>query len=155
MSQPEPSDRYPNAILVTPSSDARKKKTQLRKASSGVRLPWVQIAIGGGIGWVLVVLIVAGFSSFRGERPIEDEPLPMPAIRPVGPRANAAPKAVEPAAPQELKPLQPEEFVDCDQIGTQVRFLKDPAAAFQRAAAEKKMVFMMHLSGNLEDKDFT
>ncbi len=145
MSRPNSSDSYPNAILV-------KKEPQARKASSATQLPWMYIAIGGGIAWVLVVLLVLAVSSIQGVRPIEEEALPIPAIRP---QAAAAPKAAEPAAPQELKPLEKEDFVDCAQIGTEVRFLKDPAAAFQRAAAEKKMVFMMHLSGNLEDKDFT
>ena len=31
----------------------------------------------------------------------------------------------------------------------------DDDAAFKRARQERKMVFMMHLSGNLEDKEFT
>lgn len=153
MSRPNPSDSYPNAILVSASSDPPRKEPHTRKTSSATALPWVKLAIAGGIAWVLVVVAVAGFVAVQGNsRPIEEAPLPMPAIRPNVPVVNAAPKA---AAPQELKPLQKDDFVDCAQIGTEVRFLKDPAAAFQRAAAEKKMVFMMHLSGNLEDKDFT
>lgn len=51
--------------------------------------------------------------------------------------------------------VDPDLFVNCDQIGTDVLFMKNPADAFKRARAEKKMVFMVHLSGNLEDKDFT
>jgi hypothetical protein len=46
-------------------------------------------------------------------------------------------------------------FADCQQIGTNVKFMRDPPEAFKRAKAEKKMVFMVHLSGNLEDKEFT
>jgi hypothetical protein len=33
--------------------------------------------------------------------------------------------------------------------------MKEPTEAFARARAERKLVFVMHLSGNLEDKDFT
>jgi len=33
--------------------------------------------------------------------------------------------------------------------------MKDPPEAFQAGQAERKMVFMVHLSGNLEDKEFT
>ena len=46
-------------------------------------------------------------------------------------------------------------FADCNQIGTDVLFVKDPPDAFRRAKTQKKMVFMVHLSGNLEDKEFT
>ena len=46
-------------------------------------------------------------------------------------------------------------FADCAQIGTDVRFLKNPPEAFLRARAEKKLVFVVHLAGNFEDKDFT
>jgi hypothetical protein len=47
------------------------------------------------------------------------------------------------------------DFVTCARIGTQVKFMKDPPDAFRRARAEKKLVFMVHLSGNLEDPEFT
>jgi hypothetical protein len=46
-------------------------------------------------------------------------------------------------------------FANCQQIGTNVLFMRDPPEAFKRARAEKKMVFVVHLSGNLEDKEFT
>jgi hypothetical protein len=46
-------------------------------------------------------------------------------------------------------------YQDCGQIGSNILFMKDPPDAFQRARAEKKLVFMIHLSGNLEDKEFT
>jgi hypothetical protein len=47
------------------------------------------------------------------------------------------------------------DFVTCARIGTEVKFMKDPPDAFRRARAEKKLVFMVHLSGNLEDPEFT
>jgi hypothetical protein len=46
-------------------------------------------------------------------------------------------------------------FASCEQIGTNMLFMKDPTDAFKKARAEKKLVFMVHLSGNLEDKEFT
>jgi hypothetical protein len=46
-------------------------------------------------------------------------------------------------------------FASCDQIGTNILFMKDPTEAFRKAREEKKLVFMVHLSGNLEDKEFT
>jgi hypothetical protein len=46
-------------------------------------------------------------------------------------------------------------FANCKQIGSNILFVKDPPEAFKRARAEKKLVFIVHLSGNLEDRDFT
>jgi hypothetical protein len=46
-------------------------------------------------------------------------------------------------------------FASCEQIGTNILFMKDPTEAFRKAREEKKLVFMVHLSGNLEDKEFT
>ena len=46
-------------------------------------------------------------------------------------------------------------FASCEQIGTNMLFMKDPTDAFKKAREEKKLVFMVHLSGNLEDKEFT
>lgn len=46
-------------------------------------------------------------------------------------------------------------FADCQQIGTDIRFYREPPEAFKEARKQKKIVFMVHLSGNLEDKDFT
>ncbi len=53
------------------------------------------------------------------------------------------------------KDINLEVFANCDQIGTNVLFVKDPPQAFKMAFDKKKLVFVVHLSGNLEDKDFT
>ena len=39
--------------------------------------------------------------------------------------------------------------------GTSVKFVKDPREAFRRAGKENKIVFLLHLSGNFEDANFT
>ena len=46
-------------------------------------------------------------------------------------------------------------YASCKQIGSNVRFVRNPVDAFQQAKAEKKMVFIAHLSGNLEDRELT
>lgn len=165
MSQQNPSE-YPTAIPVAKRRVDKPEPAKKRRLNS-VQLPWLHIAVGGGVAWVVVVLVIAFFSFFQdGSRRVVEEPLPMPAIKPIAPQV-AAPRAAEPEVAEAKKVIAPpaapaakaaardEDFVDCGQIGTDVRFMRDPAAAFQRAAAEKKMVFMVHLSGNLEDKDFT
>jgi hypothetical protein len=43
----------------------------------------------------------------------------------------------------------------CQSYGTQVSFVSNPADAAQRALKEHKLLFMLHLSGNLEDAKFT
>lgn len=49
----------------------------------------------------------------------------------------------------------PDACIKGRQLGTDLRFLKDPPEAFRLAKTEKKLVFMLHLSGNFEDKEFT
>jgi hypothetical protein len=40
-------------------------------------------------------------------------------------------------------------------LGTAINFVADPPEAFKLASAEKKLVFVIHLSGNFEDTEFT
>jgi hypothetical protein len=42
-----------------------------------------------------------------------------------------------------------------DTYATAVRFLNNPAEAARQAVREKKLLFVLHLSGNLEDAQFT
>jgi hypothetical protein len=42
-----------------------------------------------------------------------------------------------------------------EQFGTAIHFITSPVEAFKKAHDENKLVFMMHLSGNFEDKGFT
>jgi hypothetical protein len=73
---------------------------------------------------------------------------------PAGPEPPAKPSVVaEPKRPK--KDIDLKVFANCASIGTDILFVKDPPEAFRRAKAENKLVYMMHLSGNLEDKDFT
>jgi hypothetical protein len=106
-----------------------------------------------------------------------DESIPLP-LEPLLPR-RPLPLAPEEAPPLKIIPMeQPKPelpakppviaepkrpkrdidltvFANCASIGTDILFVKDPPEAFRRAKQEKKLVYMMHLSGNLEDKDFT
>jgi|GEM_PF-2646491 len=58
---------------------------------------------------------------------------------------------VEPANPDEAKGI-PE---DCKTHGTTVHFVKSPVEAFKQAATKDKLVFVVHLAGNIEDDGFT
>ncbi len=97
------------------------------------------------------------------------ENMPEPPMEPGVPIAPEPPRVEEPNVPVEVEPVKPtlpkpppprkdvdlRLFASCEQIGTNILFMKDPPEAFKRARAEKKLVFMVHLSGNLEDKEFT
>jgi hypothetical protein len=164
MSQPHSSDRLPTVILVTPPNKTDKRSAR-RKASSGGEIPWMKVAIGASVAWTAVILVMGLYFVLRGDRqPIDEGGLPpVPAVKPVAQDFAplpplAAPKVEElPALPANKPPLPANngEFVDCEQIGVNVLFMKDAAEAFQRGQAEKKTVFIVHLSGNLEDKEFT
>jgi hypothetical protein len=185
MSKPASSSGQPipTVILVSEASRANKadRSAPKRKSASPVhQLPWLWIAGGGGVAWMGVVLVIAVTSmSQEPERP------PMPnarevarvgAVEPVfqaqaikAQERNAIEPAVKRPAPidavDEAPPVHlaaapgnfadPRLFANCEQIGSKVQLMREPPAAFQRAKAERKMVFIVHLSGNLEDKDFT
>ena len=158
MSQPHSSDPLPTVILVPPANRADKRSARRKASWAGGEIPWMKIAIGGSVAWMAVILVMGLYFFMRGDRqPIDEGGLPpVPAVKPVAQELAplpplAAPKVEELAAP----PANNGEFVDCGQIGVNVLFMKDPAEAFLRGQAEKKTVFIVHLSGNLEDKDFT
>lgn len=62
-------------------------------------------------------------------------------------------KVAQVAPPLARKDMSP--FANCEQIGTNILFMKNPPEVFKQAKAENKLVFMVHLSGNLEDPGFT
>jgi hypothetical protein len=80
---------------------------------------------------------------------------------PIACKPEPKPKRIPPPTVVAAEPKRPMKDIDltvyanCSTIGTDVLFVKDPTEAFRRAKAEKKLVYMMHLSGNLEDKEFT
>jgi hypothetical protein len=48
-----------------------------------------------------------------------------------------------------------EEEQVCGEYGTAVTFAQSPAEAAKQALREEKLVFVLHVSGNFEDSDFT
>jgi hypothetical protein len=89
----------------------------------------------------------------------------MPPVLPIDPeiektivREKATPQAPQgekaPARPA-FNDLNPSILASCAQVGTGVNLMKDPTEAFKKARAENKLVFMINLSGNLEDQEFT
>jgi hypothetical protein len=170
MSQPHSSDPLPTVILVPPTNRADKRSARRKASWSGGEIPWMKIAIGGSVAWMAVILVVGLYFFMRGDRqPIDEGGLPpVPAVKPVAQEFGPLPPVqvaqdrfvLQPLAAPKLEelpalPANKDEFVDCEQIGVNVLFMKDAAEAFQRGRAEKKTVFIVHLSGNLEDKEFT
>jgi hypothetical protein len=160
MSQRDTRDPIPTVILVTtPPNPVRKR----RSSAAEFDLPWLKIAIGGTIAFMLVIvgLGVVVMRPGRDAQVIDMGGIPpAPRVKPVPAEPLAAlpkvaPREEVPAEAMEAIPLFAEDIVNCKQIGTDVRFFKDATEAFKRAKVEKKLVYMMHLSGNLDDPDFT
>jgi hypothetical protein len=177
MSKSGPSETsIPVVILLSQSEQPNKANrpyARRRSASTAQQLPWLWIAVGGGVAWIVVVLVIvvtcmtrepeqpnaAAIARLGAVEPAFQAPVP-PRGEEVEPEAVAVPEAVdEPAAFNAPAPgpfvADKRMFADCQQIGTNVKFMRDPPEAFKRAKVEKKMVFIVHLSGNLEDKEFT
>jgi hypothetical protein len=54
------------------------------------------------------------------------------------------------------KPAKPGDSSTCTgEHGTNLHFEKTPSDAAKRALKEEKLVFVLHISGNFEDPDFT
>lgn len=90
----------------------------------------------------------------EGPPPIDIPPPEIIQEAPAAVKVAAAPAPVLPG-PARNKDIDLNIFANCQQIGTDVLFVKEPPKAFLRAADQKKMVCMVHLSGNLEDPGFT
>jgi hypothetical protein len=86
-----------------------------------------------------------------------DLPAPAPAAAPRAPEPPAAEEAPEPppppAAPQ--LPASTEPRPAGQTYGTRVTFLPSPEEAMRVAQRERKLVFVLHVSGNFEESCFT
>ena len=76
------------------------------------------------------------------ERAFAAAPMPTTPVPEAMPEAPAIALANKPAA-------------CAAKLGTSINFIANPPEAFQLAKKENKIVFMIHLSGNFEDKEFT
>jgi hypothetical protein len=112
--------------------------------------------------------VAPAIDEFRGADPEPKKAAPPKLARQAPPRQEDVPPPIDLNFPEDGKPavaveapLKPKNLVDtnifanCEQIGSNILFHKNPPDAFDEARKQKKIVFMVHLSGNLEDKDFT
>jgi hypothetical protein len=99
------------------------------------------------------------------------EVAPEPELVPLQPREVEARPALVAAAPRSPEPapagvnavaLEPPEIAipvkvgNCNQFGTKVDFLMLPSKAFEMASKDKdKLVMVLHIAGNFEDRGFT
>jgi hypothetical protein len=81
--------------------------------------------------------------------PLNDLPVFEPVDRDAAPAAEAPAK--EAVAILDPKP----EKEACQKFGTSVNFVATPTEAYQAAQKEKKLTFLLHVSGNFEDSGFT
>lgn len=105
------------------------------------------------------------------ERPAAGEPAAVGAAQPAPAPLGAAPAplvaaqaplaallnrlvAAEPAPPPPAQAPEPA-LTPCANLGTALSFYTNPPDAFRVARKEKKLVLMVHLSGNFEDQAFT
>ena len=67
---------------------------------------------------------------------------------------SAASLNVTASAGHQVKPPDGGEVCNGD-FGTNVKFVKTPSDAARQALKEEKLVFVLHVSGDFEDPDFT
>jgi hypothetical protein len=98
-----------------------------------------------------------GPAEISTKKPAATEPTPSFTKAPTSPPlpANLQEKVVsEPLLPVSEQAL-PHRSTDFDKFGTQVAFAGSPAEAAHLALKERKLLFVLHLSGNFEDAKFT
>ncbi len=81
----------------------------------------------------------------------EEQSLPRPAGKSAREQTQVAVKAGLPASELPLENETP----NWEKYGTQVAFLSNPVDAARQAIKERKLLFVLHLSGNFEDQQFT
>jgi hypothetical protein len=112
----------------------------------------------------------------RYERPEPVAPVAVPVLQPVAasvpveepapiPAAPAQVAAAQPADPVPVAAAAPEKCVACEPggpgapahatYGTAIKFNGNPLQAADEAAKEKRLLFVLHISGNFEDDRFT
>jgi hypothetical protein len=97
-----------------------------------------------------------GPAEISTKKPAATEPTPSFTKAPTSPPlpANLQEKVVsEPLLPVSEQALH--RSTDFDKFGTQVAFAGSPAEAAQLALKERKLLFVLHLSGNFEDAKLT
>ena len=88
----------------------------------------------------------------KPEPPLDlQQPLDPPTLEPTV--ANVPAPAPLPEPPSTVVPAKAP--VAAVKLGTQINFVADPPEAFKRAREQNKLVLMIHLSGNFEEKEFT
>ncbi len=111
--------------------------------------------------------------------PVEKPIMPATQVQPTTQLSVKAQEPTRPAVPMQKAPASPPEpsvlddpvaqaprlpvteqaptegMAACETYGTQVSFVDGPADAAQQALKERKLLFMLHLSGNFEDSKFT
>jgi len=95
------------------------------------------------------------------DAPQGNVPLAIAGLQPGGggapPLVNLPPilKPAVPAAADQAEEQPVKAAVCAANLGTRIHFVKDPPEAFRQARQEKKLVLVIHLSGNFEEKEFT
>ncbi len=180
MSSPHSPYHIPVGKLVSVNGRAA-RPTPLERAlpARDREVPWLLLSVAIGVGVWLVALTVLALNGVR-----TDSPQPRMPVAVALPPAELAPEALEPEPVQValakpvLEPRRPPAPVidpppldampakaapdagllpglACAKIGTNIVFLRNPPDAFRLAKKEGKLVFMVHLSGNFEDTEFT
>jgi hypothetical protein len=163
----------PRHLPALPPAPVRSVRPAAKRRASVVY--WPPVLAAGAAS----VLLMAGFlwlaaSSSRlpaqeranlaapapSSTPVVEKSKPAPSV-PVKPDVVVAKKSenpkVEPEAPKALpeKPAAPVCKPPIALLGTSVEFVDNPATAARTAAREDKLLFVLHVSGNFEDPDFT
>jgi hypothetical protein len=91
-----------------------------------------------------------------GQVPVDEQPVvPLDLPRQPAATAQVPPKASEATKALEPDPVRSPERPARESFGTSIEFVSNPTDAARLARQENKLLFVLHISGNFEDDQFT
>jgi hypothetical protein len=145
-------------VEVTPAQqpprDARAANRPPRRKCYPLLRRGALVATGSVLLLVTLVLLVGRLSTRARAAPPATMTVPSPQATALPPapactaRAIELPHAPACAAPDDEKPGR-------ETFATAVQFVRNPAEAGRMASRERKLLFLLHVSGNFEDSGFT
>lgn len=138
-------------VGVIAVSGARDKTSPAEVGEPPIEQPVVAVAEVAGPLALAQVGVPASLPSPTQEQPPSYQKAPASPPIPSAPEGPAALLSAL-ALPERIAAPQAEAARKC---GTKVAFLDSPAEAAHKALEEQKLLFVIHLSGNFEDAQFT
>jgi hypothetical protein len=159
-------EHVPRRVRTTAPVSKTRAPRRTPQPTAGQPSVWGPVAVGAVVLTVLLVALVSmrthrqftssSVQAGAAQINIPEAPLDVP-VENVGVEIPEAPPAAAALAENNAPGWLPQEgaAAGCETFGTAVEFVRNPREAARLAAAQDKLTFLLHVSGNFEDAGFT